>query len=369
MDLLSEFIYTAGKIRFGFKDRKGHVRYVQEFIHNNRLDEAYMRSGNLPAKYEIENDDSPTYAPTLFHWGTSVIMDGTFDNDNAYLFTAPSKNLTFTNGQANTATTSGASSLIYRYNRSKRTYDWYVRIPFNSSDASKFSTGTKLYTSDNSLDGEEVNYTDYSGSSFRVHIYLTSGWSAPGSYPSVSGSVVVNIGQPATGGDDIQLGTDVIPLVSLRLAPSVDNNLTGNLGERDIINRMQLKLNEVGLILTHDCEVKLILNGDISTVTWSNVKAPSLSQLIKHDQGDQVTGGTEVFSFRAAGGASGASNTSNFSLGDLIDMGNSILGGDGIFPNGPDILTVAVQVVDTAGINATTPFTASSRITWAESQA
>ena len=31
--------YGAGKIRFGFKDRKGHVRYAHEFIHNNRLDE------------------------------------------------------------------------------------------------------------------------------------------------------------------------------------------------------------------------------------------------------------------------------------------------------------------------------------------
>ena len=361
--------YGAGKIRFGFKDRKGHVRYAHEFIHNNRLDEAYMRSGNLPAKYEIENDQNPTYAPTLFHWGTSVIMDGTFDDDKAYLFTAPSKTLTFSNGQAVTATSAGSSSLIARYNRSKRTYDWYVRIPFNTSDASKFSTGTKLYTAGLELNGEEVNYTDYGNGQFRVHIYVQDGWSQPGSYPVVNSSTVVNIGQPATGGNDIQLGTDTIPLVSLRLAPSVDNNLTGNLGERDIINRMQLKLNEIGLILTHDCEVALILNGDISTVQWENVKAPSLSQLIKHDAGDQITGGTEVFSFRAAGGADGSSNTSNFSLGDLIDMGNSILGGDGIFPNGPDILTVAIRVQDTSSINATQPFTSSSRITWSESQA
>ena len=162
----------------------------------------------------------------------------------------------------------------------------------------------------------------------------------------------------AAGGDDVNLGTDIVPLVSLRLAPSVDNNLTGDLGERDIINRMQLKLSEVGLILTHDCEVKLILNGDISTVNWENVDAPSLSQLIKHEQGDQVTGGNEVFSFRAAGGTDGASNSSNFSLGDLVDMGNSILGGNGIFPNELDILTVAVQVVNTSGINASQPFTA-----------
>ena len=184
------------------------------------------------------------------------------------------------------------------------------------------------------MNGEEVAYTDYGGSSFRVHIYIQDGWSTPGSYPSVSSGVAVNIGTPAAGGDDVNLGTDIVPLVSLRLAPSVDNNLTGDLGERDIINRMQLKLSEVGLILTHDCEVKLILNGDISTVNWENVDAPSLSQLIKHEQGDQVTGGNEVFSFRAAGGTDGASNSSNFSLGDLVDMGNSILGGNGIFPNG-----------------------------------
>ena len=162
--------YGAGKIRFGFKDRKGHVRYVHEFVHNNRLDEAYMRSGNLPAKYEIENGVNPSYAPTLFHWGTSVIMDGTFDDDKAYLFTAPSKNLSFTNGQSQTATTSGSTSLTYQYNRGTRQYDFYLRIPFSSTHASKFSTGTKLYTTNNELNGQEVSYTDYSGNTFRVHI-------------------------------------------------------------------------------------------------------------------------------------------------------------------------------------------------------
>ena len=40
--------YGAGKIRFGFKDTYGHVKYVHEFIHNNKLNEAYMRSGNVP---------------------------------------------------------------------------------------------------------------------------------------------------------------------------------------------------------------------------------------------------------------------------------------------------------------------------------
>ena len=80
-----------------------------------------------------------------------------------------------------------------------------------------------------------------------------------------------------------------------------------------------------------------------------------------------------MFSFRAPGGTTDntgrrLSNTSNFNLKGLTDMGNSILGGDGTYPNGPDILTIAVQVVNTQGIGADSPFRASSRLTWAESQ-
>ena len=370
--------YGAGKIRFGFKDRKGHVRYVHEFLHNNRLDEAYMRSGNMAAAYEVVNGQNPTYAPTLFHWGTSVIMDGTFDEDEAYLFTATSKSLAFTNGQLIEATTTGNSDIQRYYNRSLRNYDFYVRIPFSSSDASKLSSGSALYTSGGELQGEEISWTYYSGSTVYAMIYIGSGsyYNVPAVYPVVGSSITVSIGQDPTSSDSsVNLGTDIIPLVTLRLAPSVDSGISGFLGERDIINRMQLRLSEVGLILSHECEVKLILNGDLSVINWENVNSPSLSQLQKHNSGEKVTGGVEIFSFRASGGTTDSttnkrlSASSNFSLEQIIDMGNSILGGDGVFPNGPDVLTLAVQVVDTADINATTPFVASGRITWSESQA
>ena len=366
--------YGAGKLRFGFKDRKGHVRYVHSFLHNNRLDEAYMRSGNLPAKYEIENGPNPTYAPTLFHWGTSVIMDGRYDDDKAYLFTAPSKALSFTNGDTAAISTNGASQLTYTYNSAARSFDWYVRIPFASTNASKFYTGLKLFTADGVLNGQEVAYTQYSGSTIYVYIFITRSRQSPSVYPSVGSAVSVSLGSLAGAGEQVNLGTATIPLVSLRLAPSVDGNLSGALGARDIINRMQLKLNEVGMILTHDCEVKLILNGDLSNVNWENVKTPSLSQLVKHESGDTISGGTEVFSFRASGGATDntgkrLSSSTTFDLGEIIDMGNSILGGDGTFPNGPDVLTVAVQVVDTGGIGNANPFGVSSRVTWSESQA
>ena len=145
-------------------------------------------------------------------------MDGTFDDDKAYLFTAPSKNLSFTNGQSQTATTSVSTSLTYQYNRGTRQYDFYLRIPFAQSHASKFSTGTKLYTTNNELNGQEVSYTDYSGNNFRVHIYISSGFRFPsaGTYPNVQSGTTVYIGQPQSGGDTVNLGTTIIPLVSLR---------------------------------------------------------------------------------------------------------------------------------------------------------
>ena len=158
------------------------------------------------------------------------------------------------------------------------------------------------------------------------------------------------------------------------MAPSVDGGLSGGLGQRDIINRMQLKLNTVGVVLTHDCEVSMILNSDLSTTAFENVQSPSLCQTIKHEIGHEIIGGSNLFQFRASGGpqdsaGQNTSATSNFELGEVIDLGNSILGGDGVFPNGPDLLTIAVKVLNSSAVSATNQFQASARISWAESQA
>ena len=367
--------YGAGKIRFGFKDAKGHVKYMHEFLHNNRLEEAYMRSGNMPGRYEIENTGRPSFVPSLFHWGTSVIMDGKFDDDKAYLFTAASQNLIFTNGDSATSNTVAAGTITYRYNYSVRQYDFYLRLRFDSNDAGKFSSGTPLYTDDGELNGQTIAYTDYSGGNFNAYIYISSNryYRPPAVYPIVPNATAVSIGAPAAGSSEIEL-TSEVPLISIRLSPSVDNNLTGALGAREIINRMQLQLKSLGITVSHDCNVDVILNGASSNQSFENVTTPSLSELIRHQPGDKIIGGTKIFSLRASGGNENAagkrlSATSDFDLSQITDLGNSILGGDGTFPNGPDLLTIALVPVDTSQINATTPLTVSSRITWTESQA
>jgi hypothetical protein len=176
------------------------------------------------------------------------------------------------------------------------------------------------------------------------------------------------------GSDTITIPTTLVgipvPVLSIRLAPSVDSSIVGALGERDLINRMSITLKQVGLVVTQTnrpASVRLILNGNLAQAAYfSNYGAPSLTQLIKHtgQSTDSITGGVTIFEFRAA-----ANSPVTAELEALAEIGNSILGGDYVFPNGPDILTVAVKVVSTAGIGSASPFTASSRITWSESQA
>ena len=45
-----------------------------------------------------------------------------------------------------------------------------------------------------------------------------------------------------------------------------------------------------------------------------------------------------------------------FDLSTLTDLDNSILGGDGVFPNGPDIITIAASVINTSQIDKTSSF-------------
>ena len=371
--------YGAGKIRFGFKDTYGHVKYMHEFIHNNRLNEAYMRTGNVPARYEVANTtDSPTFVPSLFHWGTSVIMDGGFDNDDSYLFTASGNPLSFTNGDSDTVTTT-AGGTISRQRIYGSYSNWYLRLTFAAADADKFTNGVPLYTADEALNGQPVDYTQYSGSNFYVFIYLSTGWSQPGVYPIVSSGTDVSVGAPASGGSDSDVDLNsLIPLISIRLAPSADNNLIGELGERDIINRMQLRLQEMGVSVSHDSRITVVLNGALSNLNHLNVGSPSLSQYTAHDSGDTIQGGTKIYEFRASGGPIGIGTqgeefrsvaSETFDLSRLSDLGNSILGGDGVFPNGPDVITICASALDTASISGNSPYQISSRISWAESQA
>ena len=297
--------YGAGKVRFGFKDQNGNVKYVHSYVHGNVFTEAYMRSGNVPARYEIENVGAPTYVPALAHWGTSVIMDGRFDSDKAYVFSAPSKQLTLSGISQLTANArSRYTGTYYGYTGSNfRELGYALELETSSSSLNQVNAG--LAVAGNNLQANTV-LSDPGNSSFnpfqpyQPSIYVLDGrnnWSS-GTYrdlllidkaPTGTAGGFTSYTLGAASGGEIAVNKD-LPVISIRLAPSVDTSAPGFLGEREIVNRMQLILNSVNVISTHACTVRLILNGELSSNAWERVTNPSLSQLIVHANADEIQG-------------------------------------------------------------------------------
>jgi hypothetical protein len=428
--------YGAGKVRYGFKDVHGICRYFHELLHNNYQDTAYIRSGNLPGRYEVANQGNPTYTPSLMHWGTSVIMDGRFDDDRAYLFTVTGKLLSY----FGTPKYIGLGANADQYARSKSLQYNNTAGPYYNPNTGKLEYAYRLYSS--SIGGGGTNqfggnlgagqvitsppitfesianlasirtgtilngfqlfgpsntvFGDWSGFTLNKNGTINTGGTFSATQPAttvlntVSYSTTLfylnttySIGgkaEAATIGPNIlyDVPTSFVPLISIRLGPSVDNGVSSLVGVREIINRMQLVLDSIGILTTHDVEIQLRLNGYPFTYGWINATPPSLCQYISHDKGDTVSGGTNIYSFRAQGGPLAAqsstlygrsTNSTTFTLGELATLGNSIIGGDSVFPDGPDVLTIGFVLLDNTYITPYTPFTCTARISWKESQA
>lgn len=128
------------------------------------------------------------------------------------------------------------------------------------------------------------------------------------------------------------------------------------------------------MLTTNDTECYVYLNTYFDNQSWISGTSPSLSQLIQHNKGDNIQGGINIFSFRVAGGSTDATGkrSSTVSTQDINLLGsiqNSILGGNGVYPDGPNIITVCAVCLDSAGVSATTPYIVSARVTYSEAQA
>jgi hypothetical protein len=189
-------------------------------------------------------------------------------------------------------------------------------------------------------------------------------------------SLLFTYGQ--SGSISLQTGSSAA-LFSIRIAPSVDNGLPAAFGARDLINRMQLVLRTLDISLNYSGSIspniliKANLNGQpsasVSTV-WTNAVGgvtsavnSSLANIADYvGQNVQVIGGETTAGFFVNG-----TGTSDLSL--VRDLGNSILGGGqstsdkGIYPDGPDVLTITAQNVGIVPVNVI------GRISWTEAQA
>jgi hypothetical protein len=377
--------YGAGKIRFGFKDQDGDVQYVHAFVHNNLETEAYMRSGNIPARYDIQNIGKPTYVPALAHWGTSVIMDGRFDDDKAYVFTASSNEAQLTGSASQTASAAAQYNGFYYGLKDNRLRSIGYALELNGQSAlyTQFAENMAISGANLQANTQLDNPRDsrFSRQPYQPDILNSRGYSYNNQVlrdllvidRNPSGTTGTNSTYTITLASTGQPVNVDVPIVSIRLSPSVDTNTIGDLGEREVINRMQLILNSVGVLSTHACEVSLRLNGAINNTSWSGVQNPSLSQLVYHASNDEISGGLDVYKFRAQGGTGTSGRQpvlTNETLGEVATLGNAIMGGNNTYPDGPDILTVVARLTeDPSTVSTSNPFTISARVSWSESQA
>lgn len=343
--------YGAGGIRFGFKNNRGEVIYCHRIVNNNVNTEAYMRSGNLPARYEINTLPVTTN------------------------LTATLANTALPGAVINVADTSKFSSSGIAILKQAGSVGSAIEFISYSSKTSN----TLIIASRAELGGSTTaqTFTYNVDAPILVELYspqFASTISHWGSSVIMDGRFdddksFVFQGGMTTALSNITAGSRVA-LMTLRLSPSVDSGLTGLIGAREILNRMQLTLRSMGVYTTgNPFRIELILNGKVSAGTFQPVGGSSLAQIAYHTGSTTVTGGETIFSF--------FTNLSGVSTQDLSlvrDIGNSIQGGGNVltvpntdinkYPDGPDIITITATNIGASAVN-----TINGRISWTEAQA
>ena len=378
-------------------------------------------------------------APVMSHWGSSVIMDGGFDDDASFIFTAGMQRYLQVGGSGSvsativsrvrtsgvaTITTSAPHSLLAGYNATISGVDDISRITYKqltsnvasltTSVAHKHRVGQTVTISgvDNVFNGTwtitGVTSTTilFSRTSSNIPFQAVgiSGQAITSSYYNgtflvsnvTSNTISYAIAQPDEVSSAVSPNGAIVqtfgatqqarPLISLRVAPSVDNGTGRNFGLRELSNNMQLKLYSINILAQGQFLVEGILNAQsLNGVNipnaWadSRVGSGSLAQIIYHDgtgttgspvlsPTNTVSGGDRIFAFYTDNGGGTNYSVTRIDLSKARDLGNSILNGDGStacpgFPNAPDILTIVATNLGSSAANI------SSVLAWTEAQA
>jgi hypothetical protein len=341
--------YGAGAIRFGFKNNRGEVIYCHRIPNNNVNTEAYMRSGNMVARYETNTIPLKTYLTATLASGSTGPLTV---NDTTYFPSTGTLVIT----QA--ADTGGAIEYISYTGKTATTFTGLTRnATGGTASATAFTYSATAPIIIESFSPGQASTISHWGSSVIMDgrydddksIQFNYGMNAPSTFTTSGTRYAV---------------------FSIRLAPSVDNGLTGLLGSREIVNRMQLQPVGADVYPTGaGVKVDFILNGRVSSSSgnWIPVGGSSLAQYALHGTSASIAGGESMYTFFAP-----AAGVSSVDITKLRDIGTSILGGgttnsisttpNNIYPDGPDIITVCVTPLTS---NANTV----ARISWTEAQA
>jgi hypothetical protein len=350
--------YGAGYVRFGFRGKDGAVTYVHQIQNNNIKYEAYMRSGNMAAHYESNNQSLATIITASVATADTTISVASTDSF------APTGTL-----KVQASGTSGAVEYITYSGKTSTSFTGCVRAATGgAATAQAFTYSATAPVAVEYASPDTAAALSHWGSSVIMDGQFND-----------DKSLIFNYGTNA----QLTLATStsqVTPLLAIRIAPSVDNGQTGTLGVKEIINRMQLQLVELGVVTSGPVLINLVLNGYVSGGTWGSFTPPvalgsgAVSSSLAQIAVNTANTGTLVGGESVAAAYTNTNGQTTLDLTQVRDIGNSILGGgtsntlptaqSGFYPDGPDILYVCATNV----VAAATP-TILARLSWKEAQA
>ena len=359
--------YGAGVARFGIRTTDGAIRYIYNFQSNNIQYQAYMRSGNLPSRYESAGQPAVT---TLYSNVAST--DTTIPVLSSVGFNPSGGTLKITKPSVGGAVEYATYTGIITASASGLSYDQFTGITRGTTGGGVAQSFTAVYPPTNAIPPVAVEFL--TPESVAVLSHWGSSVVMDGGF-SNDISLIYNYGTTSTVSVP---ATTAVPILAIRVAPSVDNGQVGTLGNKEVINRLQLQLRELGVITSGPFLIQLVLNGyTTGTPTWVSFASPTQNNTVTSSivQVSSQTATTATFT----GGESIAAAFTNSSGQTTLDLtavsaiGNAILGGGltntvptsyaGQYPDGPDILYVV------AFNTAATASTIIARLSWQESQA
>ena len=400
--------YGAGFIRFGFRAVNGDIVYCHKMPNNNVNTSAYMRSGNLPGRFEAINQgpysrlvagatatrgSNLVAADTTLHiedavgWPTSgfvMVQDGT--NEELVQYTGIGAYNSTVRGYPLTGLTRRTSYTIAGINPSG-TFSTTAYTLAGTTSSVTFSPDTTIGGSGTAQVSVQFLHCTCAPvvSHWGVSVIMDGRYDDDKSIIFTAGmnrylSVAAGITRP---------------LLAIRIAPSVDSGIGKNFGIREILNRMQLTLAGMGVYSQGQFLIQGILNPQtiyatdtpltaLATTDWQTVPvgSGSLAQ-VYYFNGTQAyagsaataaglfTGGDRIFGFYTENSGGNNFSATSFDLDKVRDLGTSIRSGDGGagnvnpgYPVGPDILLISATNLEPTGSK-----NLACRISWTEAQA
>ena len=317
--------YGAGFIDFMMRGADGNWVYAHRIRNNNVNDESYMRTGNMPVRYELVNECQSAVG-TL---ATNITAGQT---------TVPINELTTYFPLAGTLQID--QELISYTGKTANTFTGCTRpatLAYNVNDIARVFTGQPASTH---LSGTTVNLVSVTCTPSLTH--WGSAFLMDGNFDQDRGYFF----NYANTNVNISTSGAVVPAFAIRLAPSVSNGIIGDIGSRDLLNRAQMLLQKLEVTSANTVTAIGYLNASnvtFNTASWVSVNSqggqPSFAQIYP---GNFITTtpqpGERIFQTIVQG-----NNQNNLDLSALKEMTNSVIGGNQPFPDGPDVLTILIQ--------------------------